>query len=98
MNEITIIIYNPIECIVEFIVNKFLEGKKSIDFRLTDDQMKKIAGMYHMTDVEVANRIYDGLASYCLNENGDCLSVKWEETPDGYVLYAKLDDEDEEED
>lgn len=95
MDEITIINYNPIECIVEFIVNKFLDGTKSIDFKLTDDQMKKIAGMHHMTDVEVAIRIYDDLASYCLNENGDTLTGQWDETPDGYVLHVKLDDEDE---
>lgn len=96
MEKNRIIDYNLIKGIVDFVIEWYNDN--GIAIRLGRKEIEAIGALYGMTPSDVLDNIVETLERTPCNENGDYLSAKIEETPDGYVLHAKLDDEDEEED
>lgn len=95
MKEKTIMDYNMIEGIVDYVIEWYHEG---IAIRLVRKEIEAIAVLYDMGVDDFVQNIVETLEETPINGNGDCLSASIEETPYGYVLHVKLDDEDEEED
>ena len=105
MKEKTIINYNMIRGIVDYVIEWY--GNIDIESRFGREKIEStvigfgrreieyIAALYDMTTSEVLDKIVETLEETPCNEYGDCLSWQWEETPDDYVLYVKLDDDDE---
>ena len=88
--------YNMIRGIVDYVIEWYHDA--GIAIRLEKREIEAIAVLYGMTPSEVLDKIIRELEMAPCNEYGDTLTGQWEETPDGYILYAEPDDEDEEED
>jgi hypothetical protein len=96
MRKNEIINYNLIKGIVDFAIEWYHDA--GIAIRLEKREIEAIGTLYGMTPSEVLDKIIRELEMAPCNEYGDTLTGRWEETPDGYILHAKPDDEDEEED
>lgn len=87
--------YNMIRGIVDYIIQWYNDAYIAIS--LEKKEIEAIGTLYDMTPSEVLDKIIRELEMAPCNEYGDTLTGQWEETPDAYILYAKPDDEDEEE-
>lgn len=85
--------YNMIRGIVDYIIQWY--GDSGIAIRLEKREIEAIGTLYGMTPSEVLDKIIRELEMAPYNDFGDTLTGRWEETPDGYILHAKPDDEDE---
>ena len=88
--------YNMIRGIVDYVIEWCNDA--GIAIRLEKKEIEAIGTLYDMTPSEVLDKIIRELEMAPYNDFGDTLTGRWEETPDGYILHAKPDDEDEEED
>ena len=88
--------YNMIKGIVDYVIEWCNDS--GIALRLGRKQVEAIGALYGMTQSEVLDKIVETLERTPINENGDYLTGRWEETTDAYILHAKLYDEDEDED
>lgn len=91
-----IINYNLIKGIVDFVIEWYHDA--GIAIRLEKREIEAIGALYGMSIDDVLDKVIRELEMAPCNEYGDTLTGRWEETPDAYILYAKPDDEDEEED
>lgn len=85
--------YNMIRGIVDYVIEWY--GDSGIAIRLEKKEIEAIGTLYGMTPSEVLDKIIRELETAPYNDFGDTLTGRWEETPDGYILHAKPDDEDE---
>lgn len=87
--------YNMIRGIVDCIIQWY--GDSGIAIRLEKREIEAIGTLYGMTPSEVLDKIIRELEMAPYNDFGDTLTGRWEETPDGYILHAKPDDEEDDE-
>ena len=95
MTKNRIINYNLIQGIVDYAIEWYHAG---IAIKLGSKEIEAIAASYNMSVDDALDKIVEKLEWTPINENGDYLTGRWEETTDAYILHAKLYDEDEDED
>lgn len=88
--------YNMIRGIVDYVIEWYHDA--GIAIRLGREEIEAIGALYGISVDDVLDKIIRELEMAPYNDFGDTLTGRWEETPDGYILHAKPDDEDEEED
>lgn len=91
--EKNIISYNMIKGIVDYVIEWCNDS--GIALRLGRRQVEAIGALYSMTPSEVLDKVVETLERTPYNKNGDYLSGRIEETPDAYILHAKLNGNDE---
>lgn len=87
--------YNMIRGIVDYVIQWYNDA--GIAIRLEKKEIEAIGTLYGMTPSEVLDKIIRELEMAPYNDFGDTLTGRLEETPDAYILYAKPDDDEDDE-